>query len=76
MDWSAELECHNYKMHSNPRNVLECYLECVTPHSKNKFGLECGLHSKNYCGTGVWIALQKNRSAQYPGFWITFKEPE
>ena len=66
MDWSADLEWQHSNLHSNPRNVTECCLECVNPHSKNKSGLECGLHSKNYCGTGVWIALQKNRSAQYP----------
>ena len=54
-------------LHSNPTVGVECYLDCYHPQSKKWIGLTSGLHSKNNCGFGLWIALQKCRSVKCPG---------
>ena len=53
-------------LHSNPTVGVECHLDCYHPQSKKWIGLTSGLHSKNNCGFGLWIALQKCRSVKCP----------
>ena len=62
-------------LHSNPTVGVECYLDCYHPQSKKWIGLTSGLHSKNNCGFGLWIALQKCRSVKCPDFELPSPPP-
>ena len=57
-------------LHSNPTVGVECYLDWNNPQSKNWIGLTSGLHSKNNCGFGLWIALQQEgKFSKWPAAW-------
>ena len=60
-------------LQSHPTYGVECCLEWINPHSKINCWIGWVDCTPKLWRIGVWIALQKNRSAKSPAPWSKYR---